>query len=382
MTPRRLSRWATALVLFGLTAPALAACGTGGAASTSATSSWSTVTSAAAGGGMAALIAAARKEGQLNIVSLPADWANYGAIISAFTKKYGIKVTDSNPQAPAQTELTAIQTLRGDARAPDAVDVTLAQVGTGMAEGLFAPYKTQQWSTVPASQKNPDGYWANDYGGYISFGYNADVIKTPPTSWADLEKPAYKNEVGLAGGDPTAAGDAFASVYSAAIANGGSLTDIQPGITYFQHLKTIGNLVPIDAQPATVETGQTPILIGWDFEQAIYVNEFKARFPWKFVIPADGSVGEYYVQAISKYAPHPAAARLWEEFLFSNEGQNLYLEGHTRPVRFAALNAAHALDQAAANELPQVPESAVRPNASQIAAAKKVVDDDWSQAVG
>ena len=46
---------------------------------------------------MAALIAAAKKEGHLNVIALPPDWANYGEIISTFTKKYGIGITSDNP---------------------------------------------------------------------------------------------------------------------------------------------------------------------------------------------------------------------------------------------------------------------------------------------
>ena len=44
-------------------------------------------------------------------------------------------------------------------------------------------------------------------------------------------------------------------------------------------------------------------------------------------------IAGYYFQAINKDAPHPAAARLWEEFLYRDEGQNLLLGGGARPVR-------------------------------------------------
>ena len=47
-------------------------------------------------------------------------------------------------------------------------------------------------------------------------------------------------------------------------------------------------------------------------------------------------------------APHPAAARLWQEYLYSDEGQNLWLKGGARPVRFDAMKAAGTLDTAAA----------------------------------
>ena len=46
---------------------------------------------------MSELVATAKKEGGLNTIALPPDWANYGEIMSTFTKKYGIKISNSNP---------------------------------------------------------------------------------------------------------------------------------------------------------------------------------------------------------------------------------------------------------------------------------------------
>ena len=57
---------------------------------------------------MAKLIAAAKKEGTLNVIALPSDWANYGNIIKAFTTKYGIKVNSANPDGTSQQEVNAI----------------------------------------------------------------------------------------------------------------------------------------------------------------------------------------------------------------------------------------------------------------------------------
>ena len=57
----------------------------------------------------------------------------------------------------------------------------------------------------------------------------------------------------------------------------------------------------------------------------------KASFDWKVAVPSDGLFAQYYAQAINKNAPHPAAARLWQEFLYSDEGQNLWLAGQGAP---------------------------------------------------
>ena len=52
------------------------------------------------------------------MIALPPDWANYGEIISTFTKKYGIGITSDNPNGSSSDENQAIVSLKGDPRAP------------------------------------------------------------------------------------------------------------------------------------------------------------------------------------------------------------------------------------------------------------------------
>ena len=184
------------------------------------------------------------------------------------------------------------------------------------------------WSDIPADAKAPNGDWYADYGGYVAIGYNSATVKTPPTSFADLLKPVYKNQVAI-NGNPTQASAAFSAVFASALANGGSLDNIAPGIAYFKKLHSVGNFVPVTASAATMESGQTPIVIWWDY---LLASEIGPSVPGlKIVIPSDASYAAYYDQAISKYAPDPAAARLWEEYLYSTTGQNLWLR--VRPGR-------------------------------------------------
>ena len=91
--------------------------------------------------------------------------------------------------------------------------------------------------------------------------------------------------------------------------------------------------------PQTVASGQTPISIDWDYNNFAYVKEFPSA-NWKVDIPSDGEYGGYYCQAINATAPHPWAARLWQEFLYSDQGQILYLKGYAHPARFADLRRA------------------------------------------
>src|SRR6201981_3751021 len=160
---------------------------------------WATATSVSAGGGMNALVAAAKKEGTLNVITLPANWANYGTIMKDFTAKYGIKINDANPDGSSQDELNAVNQLKGQDRAPDVLDMGTAFAVKGAQQGILAPYKVATWASIPADAKASDGTWFADYGGYVAIGYNSDKVKTPPTSFADLLKPAYKNQVAIHG---------------------------------------------------------------------------------------------------------------------------------------------------------------------------------------
>jgi putative spermidine/putrescine transport system substrate-binding protein len=328
---------------------------------------------------MDSLIAAAKKEGSLNVITLPRDWANYGTIMDNFTKKYGIKITDENPDGTSQDELNAINQTKGQDRAPDVVDVGPPFAGTGQQAGDWAAYKVATWDDIPADVKDPNGLFYADYGGYVAIGYDTSRVKTPPTSFKSLLTGPYKNMVAL-NGNPAQAGAAFAGVYAAALSNGGSLGNIAPGIDYFKQLKQTGNFVPVTGSASTMESGQTPILIWWDY---LLASEVGAKYKnLKIVIPSDATYAGYYDQAISKFAPHPAAARLWEEYLYSTEGQNLFLDGGTRPIELPSLVSAGTEDKTAYAALPPVPAGVTIPSIAQQNTAKTVVTQQWPSVSG
>ena len=198
--------------------------------------------------------------------------------------------------------------------------------------------------------KNTYGAWTGDYWGAISIGYNANLVSTAPTSWQDLLKPAYKGQVAL-NGSPLTSGSAVAGVFAAALGNGGSLSNVQAGIDFFAKLKSVGNWVPVQSTPQTVASGQTPISIDWDYLNLAYTKQFPSA-NWKTNIPSDGVYGAYYCQAINATAPHPWAARLWEEFCYSDQGQLIWLKGFAHPARFADLSARKVIPASLLSALP------------------------------
>src|SRR4051794_32482090 len=363
------------VTLAATTMAAIAACSPPEKESAASTSSAATATSVNDLGGMESLLAAAKKEGQLNVIALPPDWANYGEIIKTFGDKYGIKVNSAQPDGSSQDEINAADQLKGQGTAPDVFDLGGAVASANVAK--FAPYKVATFGDVPTALKDAGGAWVNDYGGYMSIGY--DSAKVPaPTGVKDLLKPAYKGKVAL-NGDPTQAGAAFSGVMMASLENGGSPDDIAPGVTFFSQLKKAGNFLPVDPTPATIQSGQTPVVLDWDYLNVAQTAKLKT---WKTVVPSGAVLGSYYVQAINKDAPHPAAARLWEEFLFSDQGQALWLKGGARPVRADVRQKAGTIDKAAFAALPAVNGTPVFLSEEQTTKAKEYLSANWAKAIG
>ena len=330
----------------------------------------------------AQLVKNAKKEGHLNTIALPPDWANYGEALHVFPRKYGIPITNDNPDGSSAHENQAIVSLKGDSRAPDVVDVGESFAIAGANQGLYAKYFVENYKTIPRALKDTRGYWTGDYWGAVSIGYNKSLVPNPPKTFKDLMKPEYKGKVAI-NGSPLSSNSAVSVVIATALANGGSLSDVGPGIDFWSQMKKIGNFNPVQTTPQTVASGQTPISLDWDYNNLAYVTEFPAA-NWGFTVPSDGVYGGYYAQAINATAPHPNAARLWEEFLYSDQGQIIWLKGGAHPARFNDLVARKVIPKAVLAKLPDASIYAKVKFASlgQQTKAKALIAEQWPTKVG
>lgn len=354
---------------------ALTACSGSSTPSTAGGDKAATATSLSDFGTMADLEAAAKAEGTLNVIALPRDWANYGEILDAFAAAYPeITINEQSPDVSSAEEIQAAKTNAGLDTAPDVFDLGLTV--TLQNTDQFAPYKVATWEDIPANLKDANGAYTGDYGGYMSIGY--DSAKYPaPASLKDLLGAKYKGAVAL-NGDPTQAGAAFGAVGLATVQSGGTLDDYTPGIDFFSQMKKAGNLLKVDVTTATVTSGETPVVFDWDYLNAAHTAD---KASWKVTILPGTGYAAYYNQAINKEAPHPAAARLWEEFLYSDAAQNMWLKGGARPVRMDAMTSAGTIDAALAAKLPAAPADSVVPTAAQSDAAGTLLGEKWAAAV-
>jgi len=355
----------------------LSACG-GGAAATQAPAS----SSGGGSGPMADLQAAAKKEGTLTTIALPHDWCNYGAVIDGFKAKYGLQVNELNPDAGSGDEVEAIKANKDNKgpQAPDVIDVGYSFGDSSKTDKLIQPYKVATWDSIPADAKDPEGYWYGDYYGVLAFLVNTDVQSKVPQDWNDLLDPAYKGQIALSG-DPRTSNQAIQSVYAAALANGGSLDNAQPGLDFFKKLNDAGNLVPTISNNGLVAKGETPVRITWDYNGLAAIDSFAGNPKATVVVPKTGRFAGVYVQAISAFAPHPNAAKLWMEYLYSDEGQLLWMKGYCHPIREADLRAHNMVPADLSAKLPDV-SGAVFPTLDQLNKAKDLITKNWDSAVG
>jgi putative spermidine/putrescine transport system substrate-binding protein len=185
-------------------------------------------------------------------------------------------------------------------------------------------------------------------------------------------------------GDPRQANDAFIAVYSAALAQSGSIDSIQPGVDYFVQLKKSGNLTSARASQANITKGEVAIAIIWDYLGLGYRDTLNGQPNIKVIIPSDGSIAGPYVSVVNKTAPDPFAARLWIEYLFSDEGQLFFLKGYAHPARYQKLVDAGKVPADLAAKLPaaeQYNNVKFVTDVNKLSAAADVLNQNWASQV-
>jgi putative spermidine/putrescine transport system substrate-binding protein len=334
------------------------------------------------------LVTAATKEGQLTTIALPHDWCGYGDVIAGFKAKYpGIEVNELNPDAGSADEIEAIKANKDNKgpQAPDVIDVGMAFAISAKKDGLIQPYKVATWDEIPEGIKDAEGYWYGDMYGVIAFGVNKDLVPNNPTDWSDLLKPEYANAIALTG-DPRSSAQAILAIMSAGMSQGAAPGEEagKKGLELFAELNKAGNFVPVTGKAGTIAQGQTPILIAWDYNLMAWRDGLKGNPPMDVIVPKSGVVAGVYAQAISAYAPHPNAAKLWMEYLYSDEGQIGWLKGYCHPARFDAMAKAGKLPKDMLDKLPpaEAYEKAVFPTIEEQDANKTVIQAGWDSTVG
>jgi putative spermidine/putrescine transport system substrate-binding protein len=332
------------------------------------------------------LTAAAKTEGSLTTIALPHDWANYGEIIETYKKKYGLEVNELNPDAGSADELEAIRANKESKgqQAPDVIDIGVAHTETAMKDGLLAKYKVATWDSIPEDAKNPDGFWWSEYYGVLVFEVSKPAIENTPQDWEDLLKPEYKGKVAMAG-DVLKSNQSVQTVLASGLSrSGGDITKAaEAGLQFWKEMNEAGNFIPVIADQGKIAQGETPIVMEWDYLALANRDSLAGNPELEIVVPKTGVLAGPYAGGISAYAPHPYAARLWWEFVMSDEGQNLYLKGYAHPIRFNDMAKRGVIPQEIMDKLPPAENyaKAVFPTLQQLTETKTYITENWRKVV-
>ena len=271
------------------------------------------------------LITAAKKEGAVNSLGMPDDWANWKDTWAQITQKYGLAHQDID--LSSAQEIAKFDAEKSNATG-DIGDVGQSFGPIAVKKGVTQAYKPTNWSDVPAWAKDADGHWVVAYSGTISFISNNKLVKNPPKTWGDLLKGSYKVTVGEVG----VSAQANSALLAAAIANGGNEKNLEPAYKLFAELAKQGRLSMTDANIANMEKGEVEVALLWDFTSLGYRDKIDKSL-FTVAIPSDGSISAGYSTIINKYAKNPNAAKLVREYIFSDAGQINLARGYARPIR-------------------------------------------------
>lgn len=280
---------------------------------------------------LADVAAKAQAEGDLQSVGMPDDWANWKDSWAAICATYGLTHGDVDMTS---AEEIAIFLAEKDDPTKDVGDIGLSMTPEAIKQDAVGTYKASTWDKFPDWAKDPDGKWIMTYTGAMSFIANTEAIGGPcPGSWAEVAEGDYMVSVG----NVIAGAASQVSVLSCAIANGGSLENVQPGIDFFKELAKAGRLDTGDPTSARLASGEMVCNVAnYDYSVLAWRDNILAENPnmkLEIKIPSDGSVVNGYCQILNKYAAHPYAGALAIEYLCSDAGAIDRAAGYARPTK-------------------------------------------------
>lgn len=367
----------------------LSACGSSSSGGTAEQATTTTLEEIAG----SALLSKARREGKLNLIAIPGgEGSVYRYLLDGFTAYSKIEPTLMLPSGSSSMEMQAVEDGKGKPTQPDIVDIGVSFALDAAKAGQLVAYRPGGWDDVPSTAKDVGGRWFSSYYGLVSIITNTKVATRTPKTFADLKELPGEGWVAMSG-DPRTVGakglssaEAFGTVWAAALANGGSLDDIGPGITYFADLAKAGIFNPKTlAIPETIASGGSVISLMLSYEVGRARAQIKdaSAVDLNVSIPADGLFPNFYVQGAVSGSPNPNAAKLWLEYLLSDEGALAFMKGGAVSTRFPNMYKRGAIPKAILDGLPDPAHLAKVeiPEQTQIAAAQSVVNERWGQEV-
>lgn len=279
--------------------------------------------------GERALYDAASREGMVISNNTGPTWANWAALFRAFGQRYPTVNLVYN-DVGSGVAVNALDRTRSRPQV-DTIYYFGANGVDAQKRGLLAPFKPAGFDRLPELARHPEGEWFAIHQLEIVFVVNKKLVKTTPRSFADLLKPDYKGTVVYL--DPRSTGVGQVLTWAANFAQGGSYTNLEPGLSYVEKLHKSGNVLRVVGTTPYAQfiKGEIPIWINFvnDGLRAKHLDGMGDDV--EVVSPAEGTVAAPYTISLVKNGPNPNAAKLWLNFILSERGQQLFAEGFVTP---------------------------------------------------
>jgi iron(III) transport system substrate-binding protein len=257
------------------------------------------------------LIAGAKKEGELNLYT-SAQSDDMGAVVSAYEKKYGVKVSVWRASSEKVLQRAVTETRAGRFTL-DIAETNGPEMESMHREKILQLVKSPHHADLIAPALHPHGEWVGTRLNVFVQAYNTNAVKKEelPKTWDDLLQPKWKGKLGIEAEDSDWLAGMFAElgeakgrqVFKDIVAKNG--ISVRKGHTLLAQL---------------VVSGEVPL--------ALTVYNYKAEQFKNKGAPIDWfSIGTAVARpngvGVARRAPHPHAAVLFYDFEISEEGQKI-----------------------------------------------------------
>jgi iron(III) transport system substrate-binding protein len=218
----------------------------------------------------------------------------------------------------------------------------------------------------PVEERDPDGYFATVRAHLAVIGYNTRQVKAEdaPKSFADLLNPRWRMRMVKA--NPSYSGTILTSTFAVSRALGWQ---------YFEKLaaQRVLQVQSSTEPPKKVVQGERSVMVDGNEYNAFFLGD--AGEPIKIVYAAEGSPLVPGQAGVLEAAPHPNAARLFAEFLYSAECQQLMVD-------VGGLRSFHPKVVLKAGRTPLSDIKLLRTDPTELAKATEEIKTKYSQIFG
>ena len=264
-----------------------------------------------------AMVAAAEKEGKV-VWYASVDVKVAEAVKKAFVAKY--------PKIDVDVERSGSERIFQRINQEYQSGIKNVDVVNSSDASHFISWKQQGWlgkhvppdtAKFPANGKDPDGFYFAWRSSLSVMGYNTNLVqeKDAPAGYSDLLDPKWKGKMAKA--HPGYSGTALTGTFA---------ISKSLGWEYLEKLSKQGvqQLQSTTATPKSIASGERAVMV--DGNEYNMFMEIQAKSPVKIIYPKEGTPFITSPTAIFKDAPHPNAARVFQNFLYTAPIQQLIVD--------------------------------------------------------